>query len=432
MVTVLVGLQRGDEGKGRFSDSLAPKYDVVARYNGGPNAGHTLFVDGKKITVHQVPAGILYPNVLNVIGNGMYVDPVKLLAEIEDLKKQGIKVSPQNLAISYGAHLILPHHILLDKLREDSSGAQGTTKTGIAYVAADKYERVGVRAELIEIDPKLLEKTIIKGLEEINELGKKTAGFVPIVPEKTAEHWATQMPKLKPYITDTAQLLNEHLRKGKSVLAEGAQASWLDIDGGMYPYVTSSHPSVGGALNGLRIGPGYVNRVIGVMKAIPSHVGGGPFVSEIKNEALASKVRGDKADVDGEFGATTGRPRRVGWLDLPALRTSLRDNGVTEIALTKLDSLQRLNPQKTIPIVVAYKYKGQTLKEAPSSAYMLQVCQPVYKDFNLWESDVSHARQWGDLPKGAKAFISDLEKELGLPICLIGVGPGRDQLINRG
>lgn len=429
-MTILVGLQRGDEGKGRLSDKLAAVHDIVARYNGGPNAGHTIFVKGQTIAFHQVPAGALYPKVLNVVGNGMYVDPLKLLAEIAQLQSQGIKISPKNLAVSYAAHLILPHHILMDELREGGSGAQGSTKAGIAYVAADKYERVGVRAELLDIDPKLLEKTVAEGINKVNQLGQQIKDFKPVDAGAEAKLWTAEALKLKPYIADSAKLLNDQLQAGKSVLAEGAQASWLDIDGGMYPYVTSSHPTTGGALNGLRIGYNYIDKVIGVMKAVPSHVGGGPFVTAIDDESVAKHLRGSRGDIDGEFGATTGRPRGVGWLDLPAIRTSIRDNGVTEAALTKLDTLQKIS-KKTIPVAVAYKYRGQELKEAPSSAYMLQRCQPIYKELPLWKGDVSQARSWNDLPEGARKFISFLEAEIGIPITMIGVGPDREQLITR-
>ncbi|OGL35654.1 hypothetical protein A3F05_01020, partial [Candidatus Saccharibacteria bacterium RIFCSPHIGHO2_12_FULL_47_17] len=319
-IDVVLGLQRGDEGKGRLSDKLAATHNVVARYNGGPNAGHTIVVGGQKISLHQVPSGALYPKVINIIGNGMYVDPLKLLDEIADLQAKGLSISPKNLTVSYAAHLILPHHILLDELREGGDGAQGSTKAGIAYVAGDKYERSGVRAELLVINPKLLEQKIV---EELNQL--KAADS-----QKTAKSWLAKAMQLKPYVTDTASLLNEQLAKGKSVLAEGAQAAWLDIDGGMYPFVTSSHPTIGGALNGLRVSHHYVDKVYGVMKAVPSHVGDGPFVTEITDQRLADKIRGRRGEVDAEFGATTGRPRRVGWLDLPAIRTAIRDNGVTD------------------------------------------------------------------------------------------------------
>lgn len=428
-VTILVGLQRGDEGKGRLSDKLAAVHDIVARYNGGPNAGHTISVDGQTIAFHQVPAGALYKNVVNVIGNGMYVDPIKLLEEIEQLRKQGVKISPKNLSISYAAHLILPHHILMDELREGGSGAQGSTKAGIAYVAADKYERVGVRAELIDIDPKLLEQTVADGIDKVNKLGENVKTFKAVDAKSVAKQWIAEALTLKPYICDTAKLLNDQLQAGKTVLAEGAQASWLDIDGGMYPYVTSSHPTTGGALNGLRIGHNYINKVIGVMKAVPSHVGGGPFVTKLEDEPIAAMFRGHKTDVDGEFGATTGRPREVGWLDIPAIRTSIRDNGVSEAVLTKLDTLQKI--PKSILVATAYKYKGQTLKEAPSSAYMLEQCKPVYEEFPVWEGDVSQSKSWEDLPAGAKKFITFLESEIGIPISMIGVGPDREQLITR-
>lgn len=429
-VRILVGLQRGDEGKGRLSDKMAASCDVVARYNGGPNAGHTIYFKGNKIALHQVPSGALYPKVLNIIGNGMYVDPVKLLDEIKVLGQKGIKLSPKNLSVSYAAHLILPHHILLDEMREGSLSAQGSTKAGIAYVAADKYERTGVRAELLQINPQLLQQRVEEGLDKIKHMSKQ-GQQQPLKISKTANDWLKKALELRSYITDTARLLNDQLKQGRSILAEGAQASWLDIDGGMYPYVTSSHPTTGGALNGLRIGHQYIEKVIGVMKAVPSHVGGGPFVTEITNQSAANQLRGHKADVDGEFGATTGRPRQVGWLDLPAIRTAIRDNGVTEVALTKLDTLQKLVDRREVPVAVAYKYKGEIFKEAPSSAYMLEHCLPVYEQLELWEGNVSLASGWTDLPIKARGFIRFLEKELSLPINMIGVGPDREQLIIR-
>jgi len=416
-----LGLQRGDEGKGRLSDKLAATHNVVARYNGGPNAGHTIVVGGQKISLHQVPSGALYPKVINIIGNGMYVDPLKLLDEIADLQAKGLSISPKNLTVSYAAHLILPHHILLDELREGGDGAQGSTKAGIAYVAGDKYERSGVRAELLVINPKLLEQKIV---EELNQL--KAADS-----QKTAKSWLAKAMQLKPYVTDTASLLNEQLAKGKSVLAEGAQAAWLDIDGGMYPFVTSSHPTIGGALNGLRVSHHYVDKVYGVMKAVPSHVGDGPFVTEITDQRLADKIRGRRGEVDAEFGATTGRPRRVGWLDLPAIRTAIRDNGVTDVVMTKLDTLQKYSDLGSIPIAVAYKYQGKTLAAAPSSAYMLADCQPVYREVKLWQGNVTKVTTWRDLPDGAKKFVEFIEEQLGAPISLVGVGPGREQLLSR-
>lgn len=429
-IDIVLGLQRGDEGKGRISDKLAASHDVVARYNGGPNAGHTIHVNGQTIALHQVPAGALYPKVINILGNGMYVDPIKLLDEIDQLSGQGIKLTPKNLAVSYAAHLILPHHILLDELREGGSAAQGSTKAGIAYVAAEKYERSGARAELIVIDPKLLKQFIASGLERVNKLGAQIKDFKPVKPEAIADEWLAKAERLKPYVTDTARLLDEQLKAGKQVLAEGAQAAWLDIDGGMYPFVTSSHPTIGGALNGLRFGHQHVGRVIGVLKATPSHVGDGPFVTEIKDDKLAAQARGDKNDIDGEFGATTGRARRIGWLDLPAARTAIRDNGVTEIALTKLDSLQKFSGLRKLPVAIGYKYLGETIGEAPASAYMLERCQPVYKNIELWQGDISRAHGFNELPAGAQKFVRFLEDELGIPITMIGVGPGRDQLIN--
>lgn len=360
-IDVVLGLQRGDEGKGRIVDLMAPEYDIVARFNGGPNAGHTIALSDKVVLkLHQIPSGIARPGKLNIIGNGAYVDPVKLLDEMDDIRSKGVVVSPDNVAISDIAHLILPHHIKLDEFRESGSGSQGSTKAGIAYVARDKYEREGVRAELILEGEEVLYMVALKQLQDFHSLSYDS--------EAIAKEWAAKAVKLAPYICDTVSLLHEQLSKGAKVLAEGAQAFGLDIEHGMYPYVTSSHTSVGGALNGLGVGAAQIGRVIGVAKATKSHVGGGPFVTEIEDVAISQRVRGEKGAVDSEYGATTGRERRVGYLDLPELMHAILVNGVTELALTKLDAVPRYGD--TTKVAVAYDLDGKELAwlPAPQSA----------------------------------------------------------------
>jgi adenylosuccinate synthase len=426
-VDIVLGLQRGDEGKGRIVDLIAGQYDIVARFNGGPNAGHTV-VNGNAgpLKLHQLPSGVARPDVLNVVGNGALLDPIRLLDEIIEVQGAGVQISPANLVLSDLAHLILPHHISLDEIREAGAGRQGTTKRGIAFAARDKYERIGARAELITYDTALLHTLVRQGLKDVNE-ARRAAGLEPHEPEREAREWVAGAIKLGPYISDTIALVQASLKKGKTVLAEGAQAFGLDIEFGMYPYVTSSHTTSGGAVNGLGIDPHGIDRVIGVVKVIKSHVGGGPFVTEIKDNDLASHIRGERGKIDSEYGATSGRERQIGYLDLPELRRAVVVNGVTEIALTKFDVLRRFGEQ--MRVAVAYELSGSTLRHAPSSAAQLAACKPVYKDWPLWSEDITSVRKTQDLPKQARALLNFLADELHVPITMVGVGPERDQII---
>lgn len=424
---IVLGLQRGDEGKGRFVDLMAADYSIVARFNGGPNAGHTIARDGAEtLKLHQVPSGIAYPRLVNVIGNGAYVDPVKLLAEMADIKAAGIDVTSNVLKVSGDAHMILPHHISLDEVREAGSGGQGTTKCGIAYVARDKYERTGLKVEELLGDPDELAKSVADRLAATAE-ARQEASLPVLDSEKEAKAWVKTALGLKPFITDTFVFLHEALQQKSAVLAEGAQATQLDIEHGMYPYVTSSHTTTGGALNGLGLGPAHVGRIVGVAKALKSHVGGGPFVTKETDSDRAAKIRGQKGQIDSEYGATTGRERQVGYLDLPELRRSILANGVTELALTKTDLLTRAGKQ--IPVAVAYEYQGKKLTIAPSSAAILDNCKPVYKNLPAWQGSISGIRKFEELPEEARSFIAFLEKELEIPVTMIGVGPYRDQVI---
>jgi adenylosuccinate synthase len=423
-VDVIIGLQRGDEGKGRFVDLAASDYDVVARGNGGANAGHTIVPDGMKpIALHQIPSGIAYKRRLNIVGNGVYLDPRKFRAELMQLQNLGIKISHDNLLVSSSAHLVMPHHIVLDELREGGSSAQGSTKAGIAYVASDKYLREGIRVETV-FDAKELYKKAYDGLVHVNR--QRKTSLTEIAAE--ARDWVAAVELLKPYVADTVEVINSRIKAGNKVLVEGAQAYGLYIDHGMYPYVTSSSTTVSGLLNGLGIAPKHVNKVIGVAKAVKSHVGGGPLVTEINDAALAANVRGPEGAVDSEFGATTKRPRRIGYLDIVELRNAITVNGVDELVLSKLDHVPRFG--STVMVATQYRFKGKLINAAPSSAGSLAQCEPVYVTLDTWP-DISAVRSYAKLPSAAIKFIELIETELATAVTKIGVGPKRHQVIIR-
>ncbi len=425
---VIVGLQRGDEGKGRFVDLLAGDYDIIARANGGANAGHTVIpkIGDAPLALHQIPSGVAYPGKMNIIGNGVYLDPIGLLKEIEHVRSGGFSVSPENLQISYGAHLVLPHHIALDTLRESGENAQGSTKSGIAYVASDKYLREGVRAETIS-QPKVLLDKVRAGLKEVNSLLPKSSQRTNEEIDTESGAWVKSAEKLKDYLADTTEIINDRLLNGQKVLAEGAQAYWLDINHGMYPAVTSSSTTVSGLLDGLGVSAKHIGRVTGVTKSVKSHVGGGPLVTEIKDEELATRVRGPLGKTDSEYGVTTKRPRRIGFPDLVELRNAIRVNGVDELAISKLDHVARYG--KTVPVATSYTFNGKTRHTAPTSAIALAACVPNYTEMPTWKEPISKLRKYEDLPPEAKAFVELFEKELGVPVTRIGVGPNREQVI---
>lgn len=427
---VIVGLQRGDEGKGRFVDLVAGDYDIVARANGGANAGHTVIpkIGGEHLALHQVPSGVAYPGKLNVVGSGMYVDPIRMLDEMTTIRDGGMEVSPSNLLISEGAHIVLPHHIVLDTLREAGKDAQGSTKVGIAYVAADKYLREGIRLESVH-QPDVLEQHVITGLTKVNQLlpAKERKSTAEI--KRQAKEWVGAAVSLKPYLHDTTEIINDYLKQGKKVLAEGAQAYWLDINHGMYPAVTSSSTTVSGLLDGLGVSAKHLGKVIGVTKSVKSHVGGGPLVTEITDEKLAATVRGPLGKTDSEYGVTTKRPRRIGYPDLVELRNAIRVNGVDELAISKLDHVPRFG--KKVPVATSYSYLGKTRQTAPTSALALSECKPNYTEMTTWQQELSDIRKFDDLPSEAKKFVNLFEKELGVPVTRIGVGPNREQVILR-
>lgn len=428
-ITVIVGEQRGDEGKGRFADMLAEEHDIVARFNGGANAGHTVVLpDGRDLALHLIPSGIAHPHTMNVIGNGTVVDPVKLNQELVAISEKGIEVDEGHLMISSAAHLILPHHISCDELREVGSAHQGTTKSGIAPVYADKAMRSGVRMEVINNDIDKLADTITTGIKATNE-DRKQVGLEAIDAGRTVDIYTENALKLGKFITDTTLYLNRRLKDGDRVLAEGAQAFLLDVDHGMYDAVTSSSTTTGGVMTGLGVSHRYINRVIGVSKAVQSHVGGGPFATEIQDEDLLEKLHGRLDQIDSETGTTTGRIRRLGHLDLAAIKRAQMVNGTTEMVLTKLDWVPRFG--RTALLCTGYERKGRYLEVSPDAAYKIKQSRPVYEEVPTWNQDISDVRRFSDLPQQAQNYIERIEEVTELPITMIGVGPRRDQVIIR-
>ena len=423
------GQQRGDEGKGRVVDMLAEECDIVARFNGGSNAGHTVVLpDGRELALHIVPSGIAHPKAVNVIGNGTIVDPVRFADELRDIEKLGIQVTPENLKVSASAHLVLPHYKQLEEIRELGRGAQGSTKAGIADTYAAKAQRAGVRAERLLGSHESLLQVVREGLESVGT-ARKEHGLASVDIENEVKSYALALQKLQPFVTDTSVYVNERLVGGATLLAEGAQAFLLDIDHGMYPYVTSSSTTAGGVAPGLGIAPTTLERSIGIVKAVQSHVGGGPFVTEIHDEKLLGVLHGDMSTIDAEKGTTTGRIRRLGYLDITGIRRANMVNGTTELAITKLDWVPRYG--SIIKVCTSYTYRGETLTMAPDSAWALEKCEPVYEELSAWDEDITEVRSFADLPQAAQDYISALETWTGLPVTYIGVGPRRDQVIIR-
>lgn len=413
-VTAVVGLQYGDEGKGKIVDYLAEKSDVVVRANGGANAGHTIVLEnGSTLALHQIPSGIAYGSTQNIIGNGCFVDPVKLVDEIKDAQSKGLDIDENNLVISSSAHLVLPVHKMKDSTREEGVGAQGTTKAGIAFVAADKALRSGVRCEHV----------LSSSESELYELAYSSLvelGLAKADAKALATEFALAAISLIKLIKDSTVLLQQNILQGENILLEGAQAFGLDINHGKYPFVTSSDTTVSGLLSGSGTNYKQIKDVVGVAKAIPSKVGGGEFVTKINDENIASASRGEKGKVDSEYGATTGREREVGYLDLVALKKAIAINGVDKIALTKFDCLIRHG--KTTKVAIAYEYGGKEIKDAPSSSAELAKCTPVYKDFPTWSDSESDE---------AESYIKFIEDFTETPITMLGTGPNRDDLIIR-
>lgn len=423
---IIIGAQWGDEGKGRITDMLASQMDAVARYSGGDNAGHTVTVQGEIFKLHLIPSGIIHDGVICLIGNGVVINPAVLLREMDALAARGVDVGPARLKISRNAHLITPAHVALDKASEKQlgGGAIGTTQRGIGPAYTDKTARVGLRADLFD-DPEGLADAIHQHIIAKNEVLAKIYGAEPLDETAVSAQYASYAQRLAPHLVDGSVLIDEMLQNGRSVLAEGAQGTFLDLDHGTYPFVTSSSPTAGGALIGLGVGPKKVGRVIGVAKAFTSRVGSGPFPSELSGD-LATRLRGTGSNPWDEYGTTTGRPRRVGWLDMVMLRHAVRINSLTELVLTKLDILSGL---EKVPVCVAYELNGQRLEHYPSNLDMLAKCQPVYETLDGWQEDVMSARRMADLPTNARRYIEYIAQATRTPIRFVSVGPGRDQIV---
>ncbi|MAT98666.1 MAG: adenylosuccinate synthase [Anaerolineaceae bacterium] len=424
---MIIGAQWGDEGKGRVTDLLAAQTDIVARYSGGDNAGHTVTVQGDIFKLHLIPSGIIHRNVTCLIGNGVVLNPAVLLREMAALAERGIDVSPARLKISRNTHLITPAHIALDKAKESRRGneAIGTTLRGIGPAYTDKTSRVGLRAELFA-NPEELADQIQAHIAEKNEVLTKIYGSDPLDADAVAAEYTQYAQQLRDHLVDGSVYLHEALKNGRSVLAEGAQGTFLDLDHGTYPFVTSSAPTSGGVLVGLGVGPRMVGRVIGIAKAFTSRVGGGPFPAELDGE-MAHRLRGTGDNPWDEYGTTTGRPRRVGWLDLVMLRHAARINGLTELVITKLDILSGLDE---IQVCNAYRLDGETIDFYPSDIPSLSRCQPVYDTLPGWQEDIMAMRKLADLPPNAQKYIEYIADEIGVPVTAVSVGPGRDQVIH--
>ncbi len=423
---IIVGAQWGDEGKGRVVDWMTAQADLVARYGGGDNAGHTVTVGEKRFALHLVPSGILYPDKLCLMGAGMVINPDRLSVEMEDLKARGVDVSPDRLKISVGAHLILPYHIILDGALEAGrgKGAIGTTKRGIGPAYTDKSARIGLRAGAMR-DPEDFAEKVYQAVEDKNHLLNRVYGQPMLDAQDIAAEYHDYAQRMAPYLTDVSLVVQQALEKGQTLLCEGAQGTLLDLNHGTYPFVTSSSPIAGGALTGLGFGPHHVTQVIGVSKAYTTRVGAGPFVTELKG-AKGDKLRGTGANPWDEFGTTTGRPRRCGWLDAVILRYAVRVNGLTHLALTKLDILSGF---ETVKIATAYAYRGERLEHLPLDAKVLTECQPIYEEMPGWSKDIRDVRSLDALPAAARRYVARIEALTGVPIMLIGVGPGREQAI---
>jgi len=420
---VIVGMQWGDEGKGKVVDILSEKSDIIARHQGGANAGHTVVIDSKKFILHLIPTGILHPKKICVIGNGVVFDPELFFQELEELRRKGINID-KRILLSKNAHVVMPYHKAIEKIEEErrGKGKIDTTLKGIGPAYLDKIGRRGVR--LIDLfDHKLFQTKVEENFEhnkgclkylspdEFRALYNKSLGFLKY---KT---------KIAPFITDSTSLLNKAVKQKKKILFEGAQGTLLDIDFGTYPYVTSSNTSAGGACTGLGVPPTSIDEVIGVSKAYTTRVGNGPFPTELKD-----KTGSYLQEIGNEFGATTGRPRRCGWLDLLILRYAVMINGITKIALTKLDVLDQL---ETIKVCVGYKYKGKTLKEFSTELEVLEKCKPIYKNLPGWKQNTNGIKDYKKLPQKTKDYLKFIQYQTGAKIFLISTGCKREETIWR-
>lgn len=422
-VTLILGAQWGDEGKGKIVDLLSQNADIVARYQGGANAGHTIVINGKKFVLHLIPSGILTPGVISVIGNGVVIDPVALMEEIKTLEELGIQVKGR-LFISHKAHLIMPYHKLIDQIQEKTkSGTSiGTTGRGIGPAYNDKARRIGIRIVDL-LNRKTFEEKLRINLNENNNILEKIYQHEALDIESIINQFLEFDKLIDPYITDTTLLLNDAIADGKIIYAEGAQGCLLDIDHGTYPFVTSSNPTAGGACTGLGIAPTTISNIIGVVKAYSTRVGNGPFPTELLD------VSGERLRKIGfEFGATTGRPRRCGWLDLVALKYSVMINGIKEIALTKLDVLDEF---EEILVCTGYKVGDKLLKSFPADVSTLEQVEPVYIAFKGWNKSLAEIRNYSDFPEETLNYFKFIELFTGATIKVVSVSPDREGTVIR-
>ena len=417
---ICVGTQWGDEGKGKVTDMLADRMHMVVRYQGGNNAGHTVKVGSKITKLHLIPSGILYPHITNVLSDGVVVDPKILIEELENLKKEGVSIN--KFYISSNCHLIMPYHKVLDQLKERRLGKYkiGTTGRGIGPAYGDKASRIGIRAQDL-FDIKIFKQKLTIALKEKNQIIKNIYKDKPLKIDDIVKEYSSYAKYLKDYIVDTTLMINKALDEKKKVFFEGAQGTMLDIDHGTYPYVTSSSPVAGYACAGAGVGPSRISKVIGVTKAYSTRVGEGPFPTE-NNTKDGEHLR----ECGGEYGTTTGRSRRCGWFDAVIVKHSAIVNGLSYIFLTKLDVLSKM---KKVKICVGYEYRDKKYKDFPSHQTIFNKCKPIYKEMPGWEEDISEIKTYNELPKATKNYVKEIEKQVGVPIKMLSIGPSRSQTI---
>jgi len=422
---IILGAQWGDEGKGKMTDYLAEDANVVVRFQGGNNAGHTVEVGDKQYKLHLIPSGILYDNKINIIGNGVVVDPQALFQEIDYLEGLGTKVTPDKLAISDRAHLIMPYHKILDSLKEKARGKNdiGTTGKGIGPCYTDKFERSGIRVcDLMHKE--VFEEKLKENINMKNDYITKVLGGEALNFDEIFNTYMEYADRMRPFVKDTSVVIYDEIKKDNSVLFEGAQGMLLDIDYGTYPYVTSSNTTAGGVSSGTGIGPTMISKAIGIAKAYTTRVGKGPFPTELNDET------GDWIREKGhEYGVTTGRSRRCGWLDLVILKTTTRVSGLTSFAVTKIDTLAGL---EKIKVCTGYKFDGKVIDYFPASLEDLAKCEPIYEEFQGWGEEIEEARSYEELPENAKIYLKKIEEFTGTKVAIVSVGPKRDQTIRVG
>ncbi len=415
---VIIGTQWGDEGKGKITNLLSKKADYIVRYQGGDNAGHTVYIENEKYVFHLLPSGIIEKNKKCVLGNGVVINPEALMNEIRILKERGIEAK-NRLFISANAHIVFPYHKYIDEFREISKGKIGTTKHGIGPAYSDKYARIGIRVSDY-INDKIFHKLLKNNLEEKKTIISKF-DKIENIKSIILKIRRKVIDEFRKYVADTSFILNKALDNGEKILFEGAQGNMLDVDFGTYPYVTSSNPSSGGVCTGTGVPPTKINKVLGITKAYTTRVGSGPFPTELNNK-IGKYLR----NVGKEYGTTTGRPRRCGWLDLVVVKHSIMINGINSIALTKLDVLKDLDK---IKVCVAYKYNGKTIETFPYDRDVIKKITPVYKTFKGWKVDISDIKSYDDLPLEAKKYIEFIEQETGIPVSIISTGANRVRTI---